>query len=54
MQFRSEQPGEHAPHAHPLIVALVQWVVLLVVWALLVIREGRAKRAQESAERVSL
>ncbi len=48
MQFQSEQPGEHA---HPLIVALVQWVVLLVVWALLVIREGRAKRAREAAEK---
>ena len=51
LRFRIEPPGEHAPHARPLVVPLVQWIVLLVVWAVLVIREGRAKRAQEAAEK---
>lgn len=48
LRFRSEQAGEHIAHMNPLIVALGQWIILLIVWALLVIREGRAKRLRES------
>ena len=52
-RFRSEQPGEHSPHMHPLILAIAQWIILLIVWILLVIREGRAERARQAAEKNS-
>lgn len=49
-QFRSALPDEQPARLHPLLVALGQWIVLLVVWGLLAIREGRVKRVTEAAE----
>jgi hypothetical protein len=45
VRFRNEPPNHHASHAHPLIVPIVQWVVVMVTWIFLVIQEGREKRA---------
>ena len=44
VQFRREEPGHHARHAHPILVPLVQWAVVMAVWLGLVYREGREKR----------
>ncbi len=49
--FRAEPPGEHAPHMHPPIVGLAQWLAVLAVWIVLAIREGRERRAAEAAEK---
>ena len=53
LQFRSEPAGEHATHSHPLIIPLVQWIVVLVVWIVLAIREGREKRAKLATEKTA-
>ena len=50
-RFRNEPPGEHAQHLHPLIIPLVQWVVVLVYWIVMAIREGREKRADQVVEK---
>jgi len=46
VRFCNEPPNNHASHAHPLIVPIVQWVVVMVAWIFLVIQEGREKRAE--------
>jgi hypothetical protein len=46
VRFCNEQPNSHASHAHPLIVPIVQWVVVMAAWIFLVIQEGREKRAE--------
>ena len=53
LQFRSEPAGEHATHSHPLIIPLVQWIVVLAVWIVLAIREGREKRAKQATEKTA-
>jgi hypothetical protein len=53
IQFRSEPAGEHATHSHPLIIPLVQWIVILVIWIVLAVREGREKRAKQAAEKTA-
>ena len=50
VRFRKEPPGQHAPHAHPLVVPLVQWVAVLAVWITLVVKEGREKRAKPAEQ----
>ena len=50
VRFRKEPPGQHAPHTHPLIVPLVQWLAVLAVWITLVVKEGREKRAKEAEQ----
>jgi hypothetical protein len=47
VRFRSEQPGQHATHLHPLIIPLVQWLAVVAVWIVLVVKEGREKRAAQ-------
>jgi uncharacterized membrane protein len=49
-RFRAEEAGRHARHAHPVLVPLVQWAVVMLVWFGLVYREGREKRAKTSSE----
>jgi hypothetical protein len=50
VRFRNEPPGRHVPHAHPLILPLVQWLAVLAVWITLVIKEGREKRAKPAEQ----
>jgi len=45
VQFRHAQPNQVTWRAHPLIVPVVQWVVVVVTWLVLVIQEGREKQA---------
>jgi uncharacterized membrane protein YhaH (DUF805 family) len=48
IRFRNEPNGKHVPHMHPLIVPLVQWFAVLIVWVVLVVKEGREKRAKQA------
>ncbi|HEV3437765.1 MAG TPA: hypothetical protein VG122_10425 [Gemmata sp.] len=47
VRFCNEPPNSHASHAHPLIVPIVQWVVVMAAWIFLVIQEGREERAEK-------
>lgn len=44
VRFGREEPARHAPHAHPILVPLAQWAVVMVVWLGLVYRERREKK----------
>jgi len=44
LRFCNEPPNNRASRAHPLIVPIVQWVVVMAAWIILVIQEGREKR----------
>ena len=46
IRFCNEPPNSHTSHAHPLIVPIVQWVLVMVAWIFLAIQEGREKRAE--------
>lgn len=43
--IRNEQPNLQTLRTHPLVVPLIQWAVVGGVWLILVIQEGREKRA---------
>lgn len=53
VRFRSEQPGHHATHMHPLIIPLVQWLAVLVIWIVLVVKEGQEKRAAQMVNKTA-
>ncbi len=47
-RYSTDAQFRRTPNMHGLIVPIVQWIVILAVWLVLVVQEGRDKHAAKS------